>query len=82
MATITPPPPPHPLFFPLFCRVVLGTLLLTIQFVATLSVLIGVMITITAVLPVFIVAIVPIMYCYYRVQVRWSFFAFCFCARP
>lgn len=36
---------------------------------ATLSVLVGVMITITAVLPVFIVAIVPILYSYYRVQV-------------
>eukprot|EP00903_Cladosiphon_okamuranus_P012646 g11831.t1 len=38
------------------------------QFVATLSVLIGVMITIVIVLPWFLIVIVPVGYCYYKVQ--------------
>lgn len=42
------------------------------KFVATLSVLIGVMITIVVVLPWFVIAIVPVGFCYYRVQVRDS----------
>lgn len=37
---------------------------------ATLSVLIGVMITIIIVLPWFAFVIVPVGYCYYKVQVR------------
>ncbi|CAN0430133.1 unnamed protein product, partial [Ectocarpus sp. 8 AP-2014] len=41
------------------------------QFVATLSVLIGVMITIIIVLPWFAVAIVPVGLCYYKVQMLY-----------
>lgn len=40
------------------------------QFVATMSVLIGVMITIIIVLPWFAVAILPVGLCYYKVQVQ------------
>ncbi|CAN0062453.1 unnamed protein product, partial [Hapterophycus canaliculatus] len=40
------------------------------QFVATLSVLIGVMITIVIVLPWFVVVILPVGFCYYKIQVN------------
>eukprot|EP00752_Nemacystus_decipiens_P009274 g8285.t1 len=41
------------------------------QFVATLSVLVGVMITIIIVLPWFAFVIVPVGYCYYKVQMYY-----------